>query len=107
MRGYDVEMKNNGSGVDKMTTKVLWANFSNSATLRVIMNEGETFKDLILRDIALYLRLPNMKEAKDEGEIQFDKIQKLQGLEISLITSAKTDEDGFLLLKSVGFPFVG
>ena len=39
-------------------------------------------------------------------EIQFDKIQKLQGLEISLVTSAKNDEDGFVLLKGVGFPFV-
>ena len=39
-------------------------------------------------------------------EIQFDKIQKLQGLEISIVTSAKNEDDAFLLLKSVGFPFI-
>jgi large subunit ribosomal protein L5 len=38
-------------------------------------------------------------------EIDIDKITKLMGLEISFITTAKTDEEGTALLREFGIPF--
>jgi large subunit ribosomal protein L5 len=38
-------------------------------------------------------------------EIVFDKIDKIRGMEISIITSAKTDEEGRQLLQMLGMPF--
>lgn len=38
-------------------------------------------------------------------EIDIDKISKLFGMEISIVTSAKTDEEGFSLLREFGLPF--
>ena len=38
-------------------------------------------------------------------EINIDSIQKLLGMNITLVTSAKTDEEGFALLKEFGLPF--
>jgi large subunit ribosomal protein L5 len=38
-------------------------------------------------------------------EIDIDKITKVMGLEISFITSAKTDEEGIALLREFGIPF--
>lgn len=38
-------------------------------------------------------------------EIDIDKLSKLMGLEISFVTSANTDEEGFALLKEFGIPF--
>ncbi|MCD6331880.1 MAG: 50S ribosomal protein L5 [Bacteroidales bacterium] len=38
-------------------------------------------------------------------EIDIDKIHSIIGLEISFVTSAKTDEEGFALLKEFGIPF--
>lgn len=38
-------------------------------------------------------------------EIDIDKIQKIQGMEISFVTSANTDEEGYALLKEFGLPF--
>lgn len=38
-------------------------------------------------------------------EVDIDKINKILGLEISFVTSAKTDEEGFALLKEFGIPF--
>jgi len=38
-------------------------------------------------------------------EIDYDKIDKLRGLEISIITTAKTDEEGRQLLSLLGMPF--
>lgn len=38
-------------------------------------------------------------------EIDYDKIDKLRGLEISIVTSARTDEEGRQLLKLLGMPF--
>jgi len=38
-------------------------------------------------------------------EIEYDKIDKVRGLEITIVTSAKTDEDGRLLLELLGMPF--
>ncbi len=38
-------------------------------------------------------------------EIDYDKIDKVRGLEVSIITTAKTDEEGRHLLESLGMPF--
>jgi len=38
-------------------------------------------------------------------EIEFDKIDKIKGLNISVVTSAKTDEEGKELLRLLGMPF--
>jgi large subunit ribosomal protein L5 len=38
-------------------------------------------------------------------EIDIDKITKMMGMEISFITTAKTDEEGYALLKEFGIPF--
>lgn len=38
-------------------------------------------------------------------EIEYDKIDKIRGLEICMVTTAKTDEEGRLLLELLGMPF--
>ena len=38
-------------------------------------------------------------------EIDYDKIDKIRGLEITIVTSAKTDEAGKQLLNMLGMPF--
>ncbi len=38
-------------------------------------------------------------------EIDYDQVDKLRGLEISIVTSARTDEEGYALLKQFGMPF--
>ena len=38
-------------------------------------------------------------------EIQYDKIDKVRGMEITIVTSAKTDEEGRRLLRLLGMPF--
>lgn len=38
-------------------------------------------------------------------EIQFDKVDKVRGMEITIVTTAKTDEEGRRLLKLMGMPF--
>ncbi len=40
-------------------------------------------------------------------EIDVDKIDKIIGLDITIVTSARTDEEGLALLKEFGFPFKG
>lgn len=39
-------------------------------------------------------------------EIDVDKISKVFGMDITLVTTAKTDEEAYELLKAMGFPFV-
>jgi large subunit ribosomal protein L5 len=38
-------------------------------------------------------------------EINYDKVDKLRGLSISIVTTATTDEEGYLLLQELGMPF--
>lgn len=38
-------------------------------------------------------------------EIEYDKIDKVRGMEISIVTTAQTDEEGRRLLKLLGMPF--
>lgn len=46
-----------------------------------------------------------MREQLAWPEISYDKIDKLRGMEISIVTTAKTDEEGRRLLELVGMPF--
>jgi large subunit ribosomal protein L5 len=38
-------------------------------------------------------------------EIEYDKIEKLRGLEVSIVTSARSDDEGRQLLQLLGMPF--
>ena len=38
-------------------------------------------------------------------EIDYDKIEKIRGLNITIVTSAGTDAEGLFLLKALGMPF--
>ena len=38
-------------------------------------------------------------------EIEYDKIDKIRGMNITIVTTAKTDKEAFDLLKSFGMPF--
>jgi large subunit ribosomal protein L5 len=38
-------------------------------------------------------------------EIDYDKIDKIRGMEVSIVTSARTDEEGRQLLQLLGMPF--
>jgi len=46
-----------------------------------------------------------MQEQIAFPEIDYDKIDKSRGLELSLVTSAKTDEEGRRVLSLLGMPF--
>jgi large subunit ribosomal protein L5 len=39
-------------------------------------------------------------------EISIDKVQKINGMDITFVTSAQTDEESYELLKAFGMPFV-
>ena len=38
-------------------------------------------------------------------EIDYDKVDKVRGMEVSIVTTARTDEEGRRLLRSMGMPF--
>ncbi|MSR61740.1 MAG: 50S ribosomal protein L5 [Planctomycetes bacterium] len=38
-------------------------------------------------------------------EVDFDKIEYVQGMDVTFVTSAPSDEQGFFLLKQLGIPF--
>ena len=40
-------------------------------------------------------------------EIEYDKVDRLRGLEISIVTTAKSDEESKKLLELLGMPFAG
>lgn len=40
-------------------------------------------------------------------EINFDKIDKVRGMNVTFVTTAKTDDEAKALLKAVGMPFAG
>jgi large subunit ribosomal protein L5 len=46
------------------------------------------------------------KEQTVFPEIEFDKVDKVRGLEVVIVTTAKTDEEGRNLLELLGMPFV-
>ena len=46
-----------------------------------------------------------LKEQLVFPEIDYDKIDRLRGLEITIVTTARTDEEGRALLRHLGMPF--
>jgi large subunit ribosomal protein L5 len=38
-------------------------------------------------------------------EIRYDDVERVQGMNITIETTAETDEEGFELLKALGMPF--
>jgi len=46
-----------------------------------------------------------LKEQIIFPEVDYDKIDKVRGLEVSIITTAKTDDEGRHLLEALGMPF--
>lgn len=40
-------------------------------------------------------------------EINYDRVQKIHGLDITVVTSTNKDDEAFALLKEMGFPFRG
>jgi large subunit ribosomal protein L5 len=46
-----------------------------------------------------------VKEQLIFPEINYDKIDKIKGLNITIVTTAKNDEEGRALLKCLGVPF--
>jgi large subunit ribosomal protein L5 len=38
-------------------------------------------------------------------EVDFDKLEYVQGMDVTFVTSAQSDEQGFFLLKELGIPF--
>jgi large subunit ribosomal protein L5 len=46
-----------------------------------------------------------LKEQIIFPEINYDKIDKIKGMNITIVTSARTDEEGRALLTHLGMPF--
>ena len=46
-----------------------------------------------------------LKEQVVFPEIEYDKVDKVRGLEVSIVTTARTDEEGRRLLQLLGMPF--
>jgi large subunit ribosomal protein L5 len=46
-----------------------------------------------------------VKEQLMFPEIDFDKIDKIRGMDIIIVTTAETDEEAFELLQLMGMPF--
>jgi large subunit ribosomal protein L5 len=46
-----------------------------------------------------------LKEQVAFPEINYDKVEKIRGMDITLVTSARTDEEGLELLKALKWPF--
>jgi large subunit ribosomal protein L5 len=46
-----------------------------------------------------------IKENTVFPEVNPDSIEKIHGLEVTIVTTAKNDEEGYALLKALGFPF--
>ncbi len=40
-------------------------------------------------------------------EIEYDKVERIRGLQITIATTARTDEEGKRLLELLGMPFAG
>lgn len=38
-------------------------------------------------------------------EIQYDKVDKVRGMNVTIVTTARNDEEGRMLLKVLGMPF--
>lgn len=48
-----------------------------------------------------------VKEQLIFPEIEYDKVDKVRGMDITIVTTANTDEEARALLKNMGMPFAG
>jgi large subunit ribosomal protein L5 len=46
-----------------------------------------------------------LKEQIMFPEIDFDKIDRIRGMDITITTTARTDDEGRALMRAFGFPF--
>jgi large subunit ribosomal protein L5 len=46
-----------------------------------------------------------MNDQMNFPEIDYDKVERQLGMDLTFVTTAKTDEDGYALLRALGFPF--
>jgi large subunit ribosomal protein L5 len=46
-----------------------------------------------------------IKEQVIFAEIKYDKVEKIRGMDITIVTNAKNDEEGYELLKAMKWPF--
>jgi large subunit ribosomal protein L5 len=46
-----------------------------------------------------------LKEQIVFPEIEYDKVSRIEGLDIAIVTTARTDEEAYELLKGLGMPF--
>lgn len=46
-----------------------------------------------------------LKEQIIFPEIDYDKVERVRGMDIAIVTTAKTDEEGYELLAALGMPF--
>ena len=46
-----------------------------------------------------------LKEQIMFPEIDFDKIDQIRGMDITITTTARTDDEGRALMRAFGFPF--
>jgi len=46
-----------------------------------------------------------LKEQLIFPEIEYDEVSKIRGMDITITTTAKTDEEGRYLLEALGMPF--
>ncbi len=46
-----------------------------------------------------------MKEQTYFPELEYDQVDKVRGLEVTIVTTAKTDDEGRGLLEQIGMPF--
>lgn len=46
-----------------------------------------------------------LKEQIIFPEIDYDKVDKVRGMDICVVTTAKTDKEGYALLRALGCPF--
>ena len=46
-----------------------------------------------------------LREQLSFPEISYNEVVKTQGMDITIVTTARTDREGYALLKALGFPF--
>ena len=46
-----------------------------------------------------------LREQLSFPEISYNEVVKTQGMDITIVTTARTDREGYALLKAMGFPF--
>ncbi len=74
--------------------------------IRITLPRVRDFRGLSLSSVDKKGNLNiGIKEHISFPEIKADEIEKLHGLEIAIVTTAKTKEEGLALFKALGFPF--